>query len=521
MKPNPALQIAELEEKLTRQNQAIAGYRDQLLKLTDNKSERDLYRELASVFACVTNTDDIYRQTLEALSQHLRARYYGVFLLDAKNEFFVYQHGKGYACERMPPIPYTGSLMGDCLFKQNSLWEPRANVNTSMIELEQDPAEYNVMCAPIILLGTDVGVIRIANIDPDMGDKALPILTAVTQLLCSTLERLRLQSKNELTLKSLDVSFSIARLLENTLNTQDILKRVCCEIPNLYPCAGCIIVMREPDGSMKPAFSYPDNFVLAGNPTSAAIYLRNLFAAFPSGSCCIQNIHREDRAWSWPGAKVKSLCMAAIHSNNTVEGAIITISPADTTYELSHVNLLGIVASQTAMTLERASYFQKQEDLARCDGLTGLFNHRIFQETVREEINRSQRYMHPISLIMLDIDHFKKCNDTYGHPVGDEVIKMVARTIKSMTRTTDRAFRYGGEEFTVILPETVRDNGVLLAERIRKKIEEDRSVKNIPVTISLGVVELQKQEAAESFVKRADTALYEAKKGGRNQVMAG
>jgi diguanylate cyclase (GGDEF)-like protein len=143
----------------------------------------------------------------------------------------------------------------------------------------------------------------------------------------------------------------------------------------------------------------------------------------------------------------------------------------------------------------------------------------MFQEMLREECSRARRYNHPLSLMMFDIDHFKKFNDTYGHPLGDEVIKMVAKTIKEMARTTDRAFRYGGEEFAVLLPETSSENGLVLAERLRKKIEENRSVKNLVITVSEGITGLLPEDSPESLVKRADAALYSAKESGRNRVV--
>jgi diguanylate cyclase (GGDEF)-like protein len=141
----------------------------------------------------------------------------------------------------------------------------------------------------------------------------------------------------------------------------------------------------------------------------------------------------------------------------------------------------------------------------------------MFQESIREEAERVRRYGRSMSLLMFDIDHFKKFNDTYGHPVGDEVIKMVARTIKGMIRSTDRAFRYGGEEFTVLLPETSCENALHLAERLRRQVEENRTVRNLTITISCGVAGLQ-DEAVEVFIKRADNALYAAKEAGRNRV---
>jgi diguanylate cyclase (GGDEF)-like protein len=516
---NDKKRMDDFEEKISRQDTAISSYREQLVKLTDYKSERDLYSELSAAFAFASGLDDVFKKTLEALSRHLKASYYGVFWLDDRKEQFLYRHGRGYAPALMPAIPAIGSLMGDCLYKKETLWEPRFSERTDVIGLQQDPAERTVLCSPITLNGIDEGVMRLANIDPLIVEKARPIMQTVTMLLCSSLERLTLQAQNEWTLRSLDISFSIARLLEDTLNKKEILKKVCCEVPRLFTCVGCVVAMRDQSGVARPAFSWPDNFMLTGNPVSASIYLQNLLSAFPVGRGLIANIQRDDRRWSWPEAKVKSLCMSPIHFRNTLQGVIIAVGPREETYGNAHANLLGIVAAQTSMTLERAAYLQQQEDMARCDGLTGLYNHRMFQETLREEINRTRRYQRPLSLIMLDIDHFKKFNDTYGHPVGDEVIKMVARTIKGMIRATDRAFRYGGEEFTLVLPETTCENGLILAGRVRQKVEDDRSVQNLSITISLGITDLRPDETAESFIKRADAALYAAKDGGRNRVV--
>lgn len=122
---------------------------------------------------------------------------------------------------------------------------------------------------------------------------------------------------------------------------------------------------------------------------------------------------------------------------------------------------------------------------------------------------------------MMDIDHFKMFNDNYGHPVGDEVLKMVSLTLKGMIRNTDSAFRYGGEEFAVLLPETTDENAVNLAERLRRRVEMNRAVKGLSVTVSIGVAGIRDNEPPEDFTKRADQALYAAKRNGRNRIVVG
>jgi len=514
-------QILELEEKIVRQTQAIGGYRDQLMKLSDHKSERDLYSELAVVFAKETSVIDVYIKTIDALSQHIKATYFGIFTLDTKNDTFELEYGKGYNTQSLPSIPYVGSLMGQSLFRREIIWESAFGKRIGFIQLNQDPIENNVLCVPLILLGNETAVVRCGNVDTAIIDKTKAIMRTISQLLSSSLERLMLQSKNEWTLRSLDISFSIARLLQDTFDKQEITKRVCAEVPRLYECVGCVLAMKDAQDVLSTVAKWPDTFDIAGNAKSEAIYIRNLLQAYPNGNAVIANIHRDDHKWSWSNPKVKSLCMAPIKIGNQIQGVLIAVGPANTVYEHPHENLLGIVASQTSLTLERASYFQKQEDHARCDSLTGLFNRRIFQECLQDEINRVKRYGNALSLVMLDIDHFKKCNDTYGHPVGDEIIKMVARCIRSLIRTTDRAFRYGGEEFAILLPETASGNGYTLSERLRLAIAADKSVKAISVTISSGITGYLEADTLESFVKRSDTCLYSAKESGRNRVIIG
>ena len=167
-------------------------------------------------------------------------------------------------------------------------------------------------------------------------------------------------------------------------------------------------------------------------------------------------------------------------------------------------------------------------ELATRDGLTGLYNHRTFQDLLRREVAAAQRYAHPLSVVLLDIDHFKKVNDQHGHPAGDAVLREVARTTAAALRATDIAARYGGEEFALILPETDARGAVVLAERIRREIEALEvgvgGDKRLRVTISLGVCPWQPGlpvEALNGLVEAADKALYAAKNSGRNRICCG
>jgi diguanylate cyclase (GGDEF)-like protein len=409
--------------------------------------------------------------------------------------------------------------MGEALLERRVLWVPDLRARSDYIALNQDPAEYNLLCAPLILQDKDWGVVRLANIDPDTAETGRSMLETVVPLLCSGLERLLLVSQNQRALSGLETNFRIARLLERTLTERSILSEVCGAIPKLYECAGCIIAVRDREGVPRPVFANPPDFHLAGNPGSGLIYLRNLLAAYPKGSALIPDVHTEKR-WSWPDPKVRSLCMAGLRYANALRGVIVTVGPAEVVYDRANENVLGLAAAQASMTLERAAYLRRQEDLARTDGLTGLLNHRVFQEHLRDEIDRARRYGRSLAMILFDIDHFKTFNDTYGHQVGDEVLKMVSRTVRGVLRRTDQAFRYGGEEFAILLPETALDNAVLVADRLRLKVAANKAVRNLSVAISLGVAGYYgREETPEAFVKRVDDALYRAKETGRNRVV--
>ncbi len=169
-----------------------------------------------------------------------------------------------------------------------------------------------------------------------------------------------------------------------------------------------------------------------------------------------------------------------------------------------------------------AQYHEEIYRLMTIDGLTQVHNKRFFGEALEKEFARSVRYKHPFALVMFDIDHFKKVNDTYGHLAGDEVLRGVAQLVQGKVRRNDTTARVGGEEFAVLVPEVLCEGGVTLAEKLRKLIEDEPFMHEgvrIPVTVSLGVAAWHAGVPdAETLLKAADAKLYEAKRSGRNRV---
>jgi diguanylate cyclase (GGDEF)-like protein len=173
--------------------------------------------------------------------------------------------------------------------------------------------------------------------------------------------------------------------------------------------------------------------------------------------------------------------------------------------------------------LERAN--ADLERLARTDPLTGLANRREFMEKLEQEVERSDRYLRPLSLVSLDLDHFKSVNDTHGHAAGDEVLREAARALSSVCRDVDLAARMGGEELALLLPETDTAGARIVAERVRERIagaaHRSPSGQAFRVTASLGVATARTGASGEALLQAADEALYRAKAAGRNQVVLG
>jgi diguanylate cyclase (GGDEF)-like protein len=219
----------------------------------------------------------------------------------------------------------------------------------------------------------------------------------------------------------------------------------------------------------------------------------------------------------------ESLLVVPLIVKDEVTGTFTVAATRAGAFPSDRREMLGVIANQVAVSMQNARMYEALEEQATTDGLTGLVNHRTFQERFSTMLGRADRHELAVSLLLTDIDHFKKINDTYGHPTGDEVLRRVAAILKASARKIDIVARYGGEEFALVLEGTDRAGARQLAERIRQEVEQQSfpSAKGaIGATLSIGVASYPDDSRDKpEIIARADQSLYSAKHGGRNRTV--
>ena len=217
---------------------------------------------------------------------------------------------------------------------------------------------------------------------------------------------------------------------------------------------------------------------------------------------------------------IRSVFVLPLLYEENLLGILVILSEDINAISPYQIELLKVLGNQASISIANAQFHEEIERLAITDGLTGLFNHRHFQERLSQEFHRVRRFPKPLSLLIIDLDHFKEIKDSYGHPVGDSVLIEVSNIIKKTIRNIDVPARYGGEEFAVILIGTEARGALKMAERLRKNVMKkvfSAEGKGFQITVSIGITTYHDNiKSKDELIEKADKALYNAKKKGRN-----
>ena len=224
-----------------------------------------------------------------------------------------------------------------------------------------------------------------------------------------------------------------------------------------------------------------------------------------------------------PKATLKSHLTLPLAVEGEILGCLSLNSDEPNAFDAQDLQFLSVIGYQMAASLKHFQRFSSVKNMATYDTLTGLYNRRYFEERLGVEAEKSFYSGVPLSLVMVDLDHFKKVNDTFGHTEGDEILCKISSLLKNSVRRKDTVARYGGEEFMLILPEAGLEQSFVIAERIRQSVEKtlfEVGRAQVNLTLSMGISNFpsHRVKSKEELIKMADQALYDAKRGGRNRV---
>lgn len=329
-------------------------------------------------------------------------------------------------------------------------------------------------------------------------------------------------------LKDLKDVLSVAQVVVSSLELDEVLRNILYSAMAVMDMpAGSVALYDEPLGqlTLHAHVGLSENFlqrfrwpVKEGSLIHRVLDEGELFIIedVQGGFCCDEALILQEG--------VRALVAIPLKIQNKVVGLICLDDFVPRRFAPNRLKVLSILASFAAMSIDNACLHQRTQHLAVTDGLTGLYNHRQFRLMLKDEIIRARRYDKPMTLLMFDVDNFKAFNDRHGHLKGDRALVAVAEILRSAMRESDMVFRYGGEEFVVILPETVIDVALTAAERARRDIEE-KSPRylngELPqgVTVSVGVAAYPRDgQDRDALLQVADALLYQAKREGKNRV---
>lgn len=317
----------------------------------------------------------------------------------------------------------------------------------------------------------------------------------------------------------LSALYQVAMAISRTIDLQKLLYDILFTIVGLdvfnVEHKGGIFVVEGEKMNLVSHIGFTEPFLALHKDTRVGDCLCGLAAK--TGEVVISNDSHEDERHSirYEGMTHHGHVIVPLKTADKVVGVLCLYIPADVKLDKGKIDLLSSIGSQIGIAIENSKLYEQTKALSLHDPLTGLANRRYLEIFLERGFNEARRYGRLLSVIMLDIDHFKKYNDTHGHQAGDKLLQEIARIIMECVRDTDLVARYGGEEFLILLPEIDMTRAPEVAERLRMAAEEKAGV-----TISLGVSSFsQGMEKKEELVHKADEALYRAKEEGRNRVV--
>lgn len=467
------------------------------------------------------NVDEVLEHILAIARDYFHIQNVAVLLVDPTSRKLVLKTSLG---REIPPnrrsVEIGQGIIGAAAQQKRPLYVPDVSQDPRYIPaIEGTKSELAI---PLMLREEVLGVLDIQSDDKDCFDpESIDLLSLFSTQASIALENARLYTLEQRRAAQLEAINVIARQTTAVLEIDELLRKVCRLVLDHFPLDHVAILLSEEtglrlrahDGRLTPAV--PPGVAISRSTSIAMTALR-------LGRSMIENDVSKLAKYQPMFLETHSeMCVPLVFFGEKL-GVMALESAKPDNFNKDDVLSLQAVADIVAGAIQNTNYFERARQLAYIDGLTSIFNRRFFELRISEELERAMRYEGQLTVIMIDIDNFKRLNDEFGHLLGDEVLRQVSSIFQQQLRKGDVVCRYGGEEFAVVVPQTAPESAFEVADKLRR-IVESWHFPGVPrrVTISAGLAGFPLHgRTRDEIVAAADAALYTAKQAGRNQVVA-
>jgi diguanylate cyclase (GGDEF)-like protein len=329
--------------------------------------------------------------------------------------------------------------------------------------------------------------------------------------------------------QEINVFHSVAKAITSSLNLNSILQTIMEQVAEIFqPAIWSLLMWDAASQEIYPAISVGDSAEAAKRRIRLGEGVAGWVVQFGE-PVIVPDVSQDPRFSSEGGAfaglDCRSILCFPLKSRERVLGAIQLVNFSIEDFSESEIFLLQALCDYAAIAIDNAQAVQRIQELTITDDCTGLYNARHLYKTLENEIYRSARFDYQFAVVFIDLDFFKQVNDTYGHIIGSKLLAEVGHAIKSRLRLVDLAFRYGGDEFVVVLPQTSKDGGIVVATRLLEMFRHTEFLSSerlaLPVRASLGVSSYPEDgQNGSDIIRRADESMYAVKRASRNGVFA-
>jgi diguanylate cyclase (GGDEF)-like protein len=458
--------------------------------------------------------DEVLNQVLAIVRDYFHLQCGSIMLLDEASQQLVVHAHFGSANFENVSVPFGKGITGTAAKARRPIYSPDVTIDPRYVPYVQ--TTRSEIAIPLMVRDEVVGVLDCQSDFPNFFDnETVDLLTLFATQASIGLQNAKLYSLLQRRAAQLEAINAIAKRTTVELDLKELLDRLCNQLPQSFQVEQVAIFLRDEDGDL----------ILRAQQGTLSSSLK-LGDRLPHGYPCTLGGRRV------PYSGDPSLCPAACFPAGREEvclplvsfgeniGLLVCATTKRDAFLANDIQALESVSDILATATQNARYVDRVRQLAYRDGLTGLFNRRYFDSRLVDEVTRAARYGGGVSVLMIDLDHFKKINDEFGHMVGDDVLRAISALFLRQLRKVDVVCRYGGEEFAVVLPATQGASAAAVAEKLRRAVANNEFAGvPYPVTVSIGVAEFPAHGITrDDIVRAADAALYNAKEAGRNQV---